>query len=246
MPFTTHRGQRIHYTVEGNGPLVVFQHGLFSNCSSWKQNGFVGALADRYRVACVDSLGHGDSDKPKDAALYTQAQRAADLVAVIDALGAERAHVVGYSMGGWLSTGVARFHRERLASLIIGGWDCVHGTASFTPPGTKEPIAFDTLIGGARAAAPALVAWMTTDVEPGLRACWDALQDMHGSSAAVLGAGAPVMLWSGRDDPYHSHMSAFAQANGLPMLSVPGDHLTAMTQHGAEAARGLRSFLDGI
>ncbi|UGY20676.1 hypothetical protein HAP48_0028995 [Bradyrhizobium septentrionale] len=44
----------------------------------------VDALADRFRVVCVDSLGHGLSDKPADPALYNQAQRAGDIVAVID------------------------------------------------------------------------------------------------------------------------------------------------------------------
>ena len=66
MPFAVHRGRRIHYTVEGEGPLVVLQHGLLMDGGAWKQAGFVGALRERYRVACVDSLGHGLSDKPSD------------------------------------------------------------------------------------------------------------------------------------------------------------------------------------
>ena len=76
MPFACHRGQKIHYTVEGQGPLVVLQHGLFMDAESWRANGFVAALADRFTVACIDSLGHGLSDKPADPALYAQDQRA--------------------------------------------------------------------------------------------------------------------------------------------------------------------------
>lgn len=246
MPHVVHRDQRIHYSVAGTGPLVVFQHGLLSSAVSWRQNGFVDALADRFQVACVDSLGHGRSAKPTDPTLYGSEQRAGDLVAVIDALGAERAHVVGYSMGSWLAVAVARHQPARLASLVIGGWDCVRGTASSRPAQMQGPITFETLIAGARAAAPELVAWITADIEPGLRACWDALEDMQGSREAVLGAGVPVLLWDGQDDPYHAPMTAFAAANGLPMLSTPGDHLTAVTQHGAEAARGLRAFLESI
>jgi pimeloyl-ACP methyl ester carboxylesterase len=59
MPFAFNRGQRIHYTVEGSGPLVVLQHGLLLNAESWKQAGIVDLLTDSYRVVCVDSLGHG-------------------------------------------------------------------------------------------------------------------------------------------------------------------------------------------
>jgi len=121
MPFVTNRGQRIHCTVEGGGSLVILQHGLFCDAAGWKADGFVDALTDKYRVACVDSLGHGLSDKPSDPELYGQLQRSGDIVAVIDDLGYDLAHLVGYSMGGWMSVGVARYHPRRLASLVIGG-----------------------------------------------------------------------------------------------------------------------------
>lgn len=70
MPFAVHRGHPIHYTIAGEGPLVVLQHGLLMDAGVWKGGGFVDALTDRYRVVCVDSLGHGLSDKPPDADRY--------------------------------------------------------------------------------------------------------------------------------------------------------------------------------
>ena len=105
MPFVVNRGQRIHYTVEGAGPLVVLQHGLFSRGGHWKEHGFVDALSDKFRVASVDLLGHGLSDKPTDPALYAQEARAGDIAAVIDDLGYDRAHLIRYSMGGWIRSG---------------------------------------------------------------------------------------------------------------------------------------------
>src|SRR5947209_2919631 len=123
MPFTIHRGQRIYYTVAGAGPLVVLQHGLLMDAGYWKQAGFVDPLTDRYRVACIDSLGHGSSDKPTDPSLYDQQLRAGDIAAVMDDVGEPRAHVVGHSMGGWLAVGMAKYFPQRLASLTIGGWD---------------------------------------------------------------------------------------------------------------------------
>lgn len=127
MPFVTSRGSRIHYSVEGSGPLVILLHGLLSNAESWKRWRVVDALADGYCVACVDLLGHGLSDKPSDESLYGLEARSRDVVAVMDDLGFERAHVLGYSMGGWLSVGVAKYHRDRLSSLIVGGWDVCLG-----------------------------------------------------------------------------------------------------------------------
>ena len=239
MPFASHRGQRIHYTVEGTGPLIVLQHGLLLDATSWKQYGVVATLAEHFRVACVDSLGHGLSDKPGDPELYDQAQRAGDIVAVIDDLGYERAHLVGHSMGGWLAVGVARHHPERLASLAIGGWDFQSGI----PRGKSGPLTFGAFMTFARRTTPELAAWVTSDLEGGVRACFDALGELDGAEDAVLTSGVPVLLWNGREDGPHVPMQRFAEENGLHATSVPGDHLGALHQHGAEIGEHIGAFI---
>ncbi|MEH0194615.1 alpha/beta fold hydrolase [Caulobacter sp. CCNWLY153] len=238
MPFASHRGQKIHYMVEGEGPLVVLQHGLFMDAESWRANGFVAALSKRFTVACVDSLGHGLSDKPADPSLYAQEQRAGDIVAVLDALGAEKAHLVGYSMGGWMAVGVARYYPERLASLTVGGWDLVNGV----PKGPAGPIRFDIFWGFSQQVAPALVGWVTPEMLPGVQACFEVLNVLDGAAQAVLGAGVPVLLWDGTADPYHAPSQAFAAANGLPFLSTSGDHLQAILSPQAEVVARLGEF----
>ncbi|MEJ2816111.1 alpha/beta hydrolase [Caulobacter sp. CCG-8] len=240
MPYVTHRGQRIQYTVEGEGPLVVLQHGLFMDSESWRANGIVDALKGRHRVACVDSLGHGLSDKPADPALYAQDQRAGDLAAVIDDLGESSAAVFGYSMGAWMAVGLARHHPEKVSRLIVGGWDLVNGV----PKGPQGPLTFDIFMAFARATAPALVGWVTPEIEPAMRACFEALGQLDGAPEAVLGGGFPVLLWDGREDPYHAPMQAFAAAQGLPFLSSDGGHVPAIVTPGAETVRQLVGFLD--
>ncbi|WP_316190922.1 alpha/beta hydrolase [Bradyrhizobium sp. SZCCHNS2096] len=239
MPFATHRGQRLHYTVDGAGPLVVLQHGLLLDGASWRRCGIVDVLAQDFRVVCVDSLGHGRSDKPADPALYAQDQRAGDIVAVIDDLGCERAHVIGHSMGGWLAVGVAKDYASRLSSLVVAGWNLMSGLA----PGTNGPVTFDGFMKFARATAPKLTEWVTSEHEAGVRACFEALYELEGAEQAVLGLTQPVMLWNGRHDPAHDPMQAFAKAHGLHDLSTEGDHLGMLFRHGAEGARGLRAFL---
>jgi pimeloyl-ACP methyl ester carboxylesterase len=238
MPFVKHRGQRIHYTIDGEGPLIVLQHGLLMSSQSWQHGGMVDVLKGHYRVACVDSLGHGASDKPSDAALYDQTQRAGDIVAVLDDLGYERAHLVGHSMGAWLAVGVAKYHPQRLSSLVLGGWDVVNGV----PPTSKGPLTFDAFMKFAGHVAPELVAWVTPASEPGVRACFDALSQLAGAREAVMGAGVPVLIWEGRDDPAHDQRRAFAAAAGLSFLSTAGDHLGMLLVHGAESAKGIREF----
>jgi pimeloyl-ACP methyl ester carboxylesterase len=239
MPFALHRGQRIHYTTSGAGPLVVLQHGILLDGESWRRCGIVDVLAQDFRVACVDSLGHGQSDKPNDPALYVQAQRAGDIVAVIDDLGCERAHVVGHSMGGWLAVGVAKYHPGRLASLVVAGWNPVSGL----PVGATGPITFESFMKFARATAAQVAAWVTPAHEAGVRACFEALYELEGAELALLGFAEPLMLWNGRDDPAHDPMQAFAGTHGLQYLSTGGDHLGMLFKHGSEGAHGLRAFL---
>lgn len=246
MSFVTHRGQRIHYAVAGSGPVVVLQHGLFLDAETWAQAGFVEAFADKYCVVSIDSLGHGLSDKPTNAALYAQVQRAGDIVAVMDDLGCEQAHLVGHSMGGWMSVGMAKYHPDRLASLTLGGWDPVGGVASALPSGMTGPVSFDRVIAGARLTAPAVMAKVTAEAEPGLRACWEALEDLSEAEASVLGAGKPTLLWCGRDDPYHDAMQRFTERHQLLFSGVQGDHLGAVMTHGQQTAKAIRAFIDGI
>jgi pimeloyl-ACP methyl ester carboxylesterase len=236
MPFASNRGLRIHYTVEGSGPPVVLVHGLLMDGGSWTQGGIAGALSDSFRVACIDLLGHGLSDKPPDPVNYGQKEQAGDVVAVIDDLGCRRAHLVGYSSGGWLSVGVAKHHKERLSSLVVGGWDVVNGL----PRGLR----FEAFMDFAGRTAPALAAWVSPEWEPGVRSSFDALSQLDGARGALLTDGLPVMLWAGRDDPYHAPMQAFAAADGLPFLSTAGDHLGAVLRPGAETAEGIRAFLE--
>jgi pimeloyl-ACP methyl ester carboxylesterase len=87
----------------------------------WYDYGYVSALQNDYRLILLDARGHGDSDKPHKPEAYELGKRVRDVVAVLDDLGISRAHFFGYSMGGWIGFGVARYAPERFLSLIIGG-----------------------------------------------------------------------------------------------------------------------------
>ena len=94
MPFVVNRGCRLAYEVVGSGPTVLLQTGLTGRGVDWALRGYVAAFADAYQVVTTDSLGHGDSDKPTDCAVYGRQQRAGDIIAVLDDLGVERAHLI--------------------------------------------------------------------------------------------------------------------------------------------------------
>ena len=120
-----HRGQKIAYVVAGSGPAVVLQHGFLSNKEAYAD--YAAALVEAgFMTICTESLGHGESDKPPMAIRCKCSRslcvcfasssgctdglkhRAGDIAAVLDAEGVEKAHFIGYSMGGWIGTGMAK------------------------------------------------------------------------------------------------------------------------------------------
>jgi len=119
MSYATNQGTRIHYRVEGSGPPLILQHGLFWSLEGWERWGYVGALS-RFQLILVDARGHGESEKPHDSAAYSLAHHVADIVAVLDDLGIPSAHYWGFSMGGWIGFGLAVLAPERIEALILG------------------------------------------------------------------------------------------------------------------------------
>ena len=121
MPYADNDGTRIHYHVEGNGPPLILQHGFTSSLKNWYAHGYVEPLKAAYQLILIDARGHGESDKPHDPAEYDLKLRVNDVVSVLDALGIDKAHYLGYSMGGRIGFGIAIHAPERVNSLIIGG-----------------------------------------------------------------------------------------------------------------------------
>lgn len=243
--FAVVEGSSIHFTEQGTGFPLLLVHGAFSSGTQFLQSPLGVALSERFRVIAPDSLAHGLSDAPSDPALYDPAHRAAHLVAVLDALSIDRAHVIGYSMGGWMASALAAFNPERLASLTIGGWDVVRGMYTPAAAWGLPEITYDILNGLVRTQRPDLLAGIRPGAEAGMRAAVDAMNTLSGLAEAVASLNVPVALWMGTADLYYAAAEAFAKANNIPLLSVPGDHLTAIEVHGREAAQRLIDFIEG-
>ncbi len=78
-------------------------------------------MKNDYQLILVDARGEGDSDKPYDPDAYRIELMVKDILSVLDDLGLEKMHYMGYSSSGDLGYGVARLAPERCYSLIIGG-----------------------------------------------------------------------------------------------------------------------------
>jgi pimeloyl-ACP methyl ester carboxylesterase len=112
---------KIHYTDEGQGEPVLLIHGFTADITiNWTIPGTRKALAQDYRVIAIDNRGHGLSDKPHDADKYGL-EMVEDAVRLLDHLKIEKAHVVGYSMGGIITLKLVATHPERLRTVTLGG-----------------------------------------------------------------------------------------------------------------------------
>lgn len=114
-------GTRISYEVVGDGPPLLLLHGSALSRAIWRGFGYVRALRDQYRLILVDLRGHGRSDKPHSVDGYSLDLVVGDLLAVLDDAGVRRAHVLGYSFGGFVALGLAIGYPERVSGLIVGG-----------------------------------------------------------------------------------------------------------------------------
>lgn len=117
-------GARIFYTVEGNGPPVILVHGLAAHADlNWRRPGVTRMLAQNFQVIAFDLRGHGLSAKPSDPADYG-IEMVEDITRLMDHLNIERAHVVGYSLGGFIALKGLTLHPDRFysAAVCAAGW----------------------------------------------------------------------------------------------------------------------------
>jgi pimeloyl-ACP methyl ester carboxylesterase len=227
---------RIHYQVEGSGPPLVLQHGYLQSVHDWYECGYVEALKGDHRVILVDARGHGASDKPHDVAAYRLENRASDVVAVLDALGIEKANFWGYSMGGWIGFGVGEYAADRLSRLVIGGahpyaqsqelWRELIGS-SIAKGHAAFVTSFQEMIGTIKPS------WRARIQDADLEALLASVSEDRVSHEAVLSQIAvPTCLYAGDADPRFAEAKLAAEAiRGATFLSLPGlDHLQAFVR----------------
>ena len=116
-------GCMLAWTEKGTGPPILLIHGFASMVRrNWEGTGWMDALTRAgYRAIAYDQRGHGYSDKRYDPADYAPERLVDDALAVLDAAGAARAAVMGYSMGARVALEVALTHGERENALILSG-----------------------------------------------------------------------------------------------------------------------------
>lgn len=173
-------GYSIAYREAGQGPALVLLHGFLCDSRCWRRQ--LSGLSDSFRVVAWDAPGAGLSSDPPDT--FTTTNYARCLASFLDAIGIDRAHVLGLSWGGILAQEFYRLYPERLRRLVLAdtyaGWK-----GSLPEPVWKERLA--TCLLDATGPPDALVAkflpGLFTDTAP---------QDLREEMSAIVSEFHPI------------------------------------------------------
>ena len=124
MPYAlTDDGVKLYYEETGSGRPVILVHEFAGDFRSFEPQ--MRHFGKRYRALAFNARGFPPSDVPENVAAYSQMRAADDILSVLDHIGAQQAHVVGLSMGGFAVLHFGLRHGNRALSLCVGG--CGYG-----------------------------------------------------------------------------------------------------------------------
>lgn len=260
MPTLHANGIDIHYRIEGSGPWVTLSHALTTDLSMW--DGLAAVLAERFTVLRYDTRGHGATSAPPPP--YDFGVLVGDLLGLLDALGVERTHFVGLSMGGMIGQHFALAAPTRVNRLVVANsisrvppetaaiWQQridqakTEGTAALAPATLER-----WFTAPYRAAHPEVMARITHLIAAtslaGYAGCAEAIRslDITGHLGTVT---APTLVLVGADDPGTPPAVSRVIADAIPgarLEVIPSaSHLSCIEQ--AETFNGLvTKFLTG-
>ena len=249
---------QVSHTVDGpaGAPVVVLSNSLGASRGMWDPQ--VPPLAERYRVVSYDTRGHGESPAP--AGPYSLDDLVDDLVALLDEVGAQRAHVVGLSLGGMTALRLAAREPARVGRLVV-----MCTSSKPEPQGFLDRAVAVRSSGTAPIAPPVVSRWLTPPYaaeHPDLVARLEAMivgADDEGYAACcevVAGVDlrddlpritAPTLVVSGADDaalpPDHQRRIADGVPGAELFTVAPAAHL-ANLERTLEVTGALLAHLD--
>jgi pimeloyl-ACP methyl ester carboxylesterase len=240
MPYAEYTGARIYYEIEGSGQPLVLGHGGGDSLEMWRKAGYTDALKENFQLVLLDFPGHGRSERPESGGGMTGA-----VVAVLDAIGIEKAHYFGYSAGGTAGFHLALEREERFFSFVLGGI-----TPYAWPETMVRAVQISIDLYKMLIASPELyllrmqrlMGRPLTSAEREHFLNQDAEGRIAGLSAQIEGPfltnedlakiKVPCLLYCGEEDPFHPGAKEAADhiLQGR-FLSLPGlNHISAMTR----------------
>jgi pimeloyl-ACP methyl ester carboxylesterase len=114
-------GTKFHYLEAGKGTPVILIHGSGGTAANWMANGLGMSLAKTNRVIAIDMRGHGQTVGPDKKRQQRTPNMDLDVLAFMDAMGIQKAHIGGFSMGGAITSQLMARAPERFITAHFGG-----------------------------------------------------------------------------------------------------------------------------
>lgn len=260
MPMiTADDGCRINVEIAGSdsAPALMLSNSLGTNIHMWDDQ--VDEWSKHFRVIRYDRRGHGQSDAPKGP--YSMERLGRDAVSVLDALGVEKTHWCGLSMGGMVGQWLGANAPERLGKLVLSNTNAYYADKKIWDDRIRflESNDLDRLVdpnmerwftADFRAKAPQAIARMKeiflTTSKDGYVACCQGIRDMDfrasnpsikASTLVIVGAQDPAT-------PPAQGEAIAAQIPGAKVVSFEAAHIANMEQP-APYAKAVLDFLKG-
>ena len=251
-------GVKIHYFAAGEGEPVILIHGFAASAyANWVLPGVFADLSKHYRVIALDNRGHGTSGKPHEIEKYGP-EMVEDVVRLLDHLKIQKAHIIGYSMGGFITGALVIQHPDRLLSATMGG-------AGWSQPDDNHAVieAVAKSLEKGKGIAPLMKALSPPDRPPlteedirsrnqmimfandplALAACIRGMLHLHITREQLVNNKVPVLAIIGEKDPLKKGVDAMEGVmSNLKVVVVKGaDHMT--TFRSAVFKQALNDFL---
>jgi pimeloyl-ACP methyl ester carboxylesterase len=259
MPYATNPLDQVRTFFEdagGAGPPVIVLPGFTDPLEYAKTSPLVQGLQDEFRLIFADHRGQGRSDKPHDVESYALTTRVADVLAMLDVLGIERAHYLGFSWGARLGFAMGEHAPERVLSLVL----CGNQPYAWPMEGSMLRAVTEAVDAGRERGMDALVEMWEKSIgerfpEPGRTWMLDndpLALDAEFRSAFLEGSispdlstwTTPCLIYAGEDDEMHE--GAARAASEIPeatFISLPGHTHFSAERVGRELLPRVLAFL---
>ena len=236
MPIVENDGCKIFYELEGEGYPLFIHHGLSGSIKSWRDEGYIDPLAERYRLILMHARGHGKSDRPYNPEAYSNKLMADDVLAVLNDLGIERAHFYGFSMGGRTGLALCKYAPSRFSSMIIGGMGVEERDAKYVDKRRPWIELFqqglDAVVlalekeRGRKLSERELAEWRMKDLKA--LVAYQSLMDHIGYDEFLPLVDVPMLFYAGTSDRFYSDAKRGAEMmSNARFVSIPDlDHGT--------------------
>jgi pimeloyl-ACP methyl ester carboxylesterase len=244
MPYATNAIDRVRTFFEdlgGSGAPLLAYPGFADPLEYAKASPLARALSDGFRLIFADHRGQGRSDKPHAVEAYALETRVADAIAILDELGIDRAHYLGFSWGARLGFAIGEHAPDRVRALVLCGnqpyaWPMegpmLRAVSAAVDAGAERGIVafvetFEAGI-GERFPEPART-WMLDNDPHALAAAFRSTALEGSISDDLTRWSTPCLIYTGEDDEMHDLAArAATEIPNATFVSLPGQtHFSA-------------------